>query len=248
MIIQALKRIQSKNPVILLDEIDKVGLNVKGDVASALLEVLDPEQNQAFKDHYLNTPFDLSQVFFICTSNYLENISPPLRDRLEIISISGYSPLEKTQICKKYLLPKQIKLNGLISEAVKVQVNVSESLISDLILNYTYESGVRQLDRSVAAICRKIAKDAVDEMEKGSKELKMDEISNGFFVDKENKGDNAKENFKANKVRFVKEVKVTQKMVEEILGKKRKEVDLELRLASPGVAIVKFNFLNAEII
>jgi len=248
MIIQALKRVQSKNPVILLDEIDKVGLNIKGDVSSSLLEVLDPEQNQTFKDLYINTAFDLSQVFFICTSNYLENISPPLRDRLEIINISGYSPHEKIEICKKYLIPKQMKLNGLNNDTIEIKLDFDEKIINDVILNHTFESGVRQLDRNVAAICRKIAKDTVEELEKNQivfgktenekiqnekEKVKMDEITNTLI----NREENSKK-----KLKFLREVKITEKIIEEVLGKKRKEIDLELRLSSPGVAIVFFKY------
>ena len=239
MIIQALRRIQSKNPVILLDEIDKVGTaNFKGDVSSALLEILDPDQNHSFKDHYINTPFDLSQVFFICTSNYMENISPPLRDRLEIIEISGYTVQEKIEIGKKYLIPKQLNLNGLISDNVEVCVEFSDRDVSDIILNYTYESGVRQLDRSIAGICRYIARITVEEIER---RLEKSEIKGKLEIE----GEKVKEDEKISleNAKYSKTVKLTEKMIEEILGRKRKEIDLDLRLTSPGVAIVN-NFYN----
>jgi ATP-dependent Lon protease len=234
MIIQALKRIQTKNPVILLDEIDKVGINVKGDVSSSLLEVLDPEQNSTFKDHYLNTPFDLSQIFFICTSNYLENISPPLRDRLEIINIPGYTPLEKIQICKNYLIPKQINLNGLNIKGLKIHFHFSDEILNQIILNYTFESGVRELDRKISAICRNFAKEIVEEID-----------NNNYNKDKNNK-ENLKLNLNTDSTKIIEIEKnyiITEKILEEILGKKRHEIDLNLRVSNPGVAIVnkKFN-------
>lgn len=236
MLIQALKRIQTKNPVILLDEIDKVGINVKGDVSSSLLEVLDPEQNATFKDHYLNTPFDLSEIFFICTSNYLENISPPLRDRLEIINIPGYTPIEKVQICKKYLIPKQIKLNGLNTNGLKIKLDFSDDIVNQIILNYTFESGVRELDRRVAAICRNYAKEIVEEIDNNKKD-KNEKLS--ILNVGENKNDGIKDAMDNKSFKIERIYKITEKIIEEILGKKRHEIDLDLRVSNPGVAIVR---------
>lgn len=171
-IIQAIKRVESKNPVLLLDEIDKVGQSHKGDVSAALLELLDPEQNHTFKDHYINTPFDLSKVFFICTSNYIENISLPLRDRLEIIDISGYTVTEKLQIAKKYLIPKQMNEKGILKADQKINVILSDETLQEIIIDYTYESGVRQLERNIAAICRYIARLYIEALEKGENGFK----------------------------------------------------------------------------
>jgi len=151
--IQALKQVQTKNPVVLLDEVDKMGGDFRGDPASALLEVLDPEQNSMFRDHYLNTPFDLSNIMFIATANNLEGIPGPLRDRMEVINLSGYTHEEKIAITKKYLIPKQMKENG-ISEA---HVDFSDDSVSAVIKNFTLEAGLRNLERKIGALCRKVA-------------------------------------------------------------------------------------------
>lgn len=152
-IMQAMKKAQINNPVILLDEIDKIAGDFKGDPSTALLEVLDPEQNHSFRDHYINLSFDLSNVMFIATGNILENIAIPLRDRMEVISLSGYSQEEKTAISIKYLIPKQIKENGIDLDDIEFTSDGLQSLIK----NYTYESGLRNLERQIAALCRKIA-------------------------------------------------------------------------------------------
>jgi ATP-dependent Lon protease len=152
-IIQALKQIKTNNPVILLDEIDKLGGDFRGDPAAALLEVLDPEQNCNFRDHYLNVPFDLSNVMFIATANNLETIPGPLRDRMEILNLTGYTHEEKVAITKKYLIPKQLKENG-ITEA---HVEFSDESLDSVIKNFTSEAGLRNLERKIGALCRKIA-------------------------------------------------------------------------------------------
>jgi ATP-dependent Lon protease len=151
--IQALKQVQTRNPLVLLDEVDKMGGDFRGDPASALLEVLDPEQNSMFRDHYLNTPFDLSNVMFIATANNLESIPGPLRDRMEVINLSGYTHEEKLAISKKYLIPKQMKENGISGE----HIDFSDDSLSVVIKNFTLEAGLRNLERKIGALCRKIA-------------------------------------------------------------------------------------------
>jgi ATP-dependent Lon protease len=151
-IIQALRRIETRNPVFMLDEIDKLGMDFRGDPASALLEVLDPEQNREFRDHYLDVPFDLSQVMFICTGNQIEPIPGPLRDRMEIIQLSSYTDREKVRIAQGYLVPRQIKENGLRPG----EVSFTDAAIQLAIADYTREAGVRNLERELGRACRKI--------------------------------------------------------------------------------------------
>ena len=156
-IIQTLRRIESNNPVILLDELDKVGADFRGDPASALLEVLDPAQNHTFTDHYLDLPFDLSRVLFSATANWMEPIHPALRDRLEVIELPSYTESEKLQIAKRYLVPRQIEEHGL----TKTDVKFSDAALRGLIREYTREAGVRQLERQIAALTRKAARKIV---------------------------------------------------------------------------------------
>jgi ATP-dependent Lon protease len=158
-IVRALRDAGTRNPVMMIDEIDKVGSDFRGDPQSALLEVLDPEQNNSFRDHYLDLPFDLSGVLFICTANQLDTISPALRDRMEIINLSGYTELEKIQIAKRYLVAKQRKANGL----TKAQVSISDSAIKQIIVDYTREAGVRNLEREIGTVFRKIARRIAEE-------------------------------------------------------------------------------------
>ncbi len=153
-ILQSLRRVESRNPVMLLDELDKVGADFRGDPAAALLEVLDPQQNSAFIDHYLDLPFDLSRVLFITTANWLDPVHPALRDRLEIIELPSYTAEEKLQIARRHLLPRQLSENGLKPR----QVRVADSALRHLIQDYTREAGVRQLDRELAALARKAAR------------------------------------------------------------------------------------------
>lgn len=153
-IIQALRHAGTRNPVIVLDEIDKVGTDFRGDPQSALLEVLDPEQNNTFSDHYLNVPFDLSKVMFLCTANQLETIPAALRDRMEIIRLPGYTMQEKEAIAERYLVKKRVTDNGLAMG----EVNIGSDALEGIILNYTREAGVRELERQIGAVCRKLAR------------------------------------------------------------------------------------------
>ena len=157
-IIQGLKQAGTQNPVFMLDEIDKLGADYRGDPSSALLEVLDPEQNHRFSDHYLNVPFDLSKVLFIATANVLDAIPGPLRDRMEVIRIAGYTPEEKVEIARSFLIPHQVREHGLPEERIRW----SKSSVLDLVTDYTREAGVRDLERRVAAICRKTARRAAE--------------------------------------------------------------------------------------
>jgi ATP-dependent Lon protease len=153
-IIQALKRVETRDPVIMLDEVDKIGSDWRGDPSSALLEVLDPEQNKDFRDNYLDVPFDLSKVMFITTANQLETIPPPLLDRMEVLQLPGYTEHEKLNIAQKYLIPKEIKANALKSE----EIVIPEDALRGIIKDYTREAGVRNLEREIANVCRKVAK------------------------------------------------------------------------------------------
>ncbi|MBI3538360.1 MAG: endopeptidase La [Chloroflexi bacterium] len=152
-IIQSLKRAESKNPVMMLDEVDKLGADFRGDPSSALLEVLDPAQNKNFRDHYLDVDFYLSQVIFICTANQLDPVQPALRDRMEIIQLSGYTEEEKLNIARGYLVPRQITENGLRAEEIKFE----DDAIRQIARDYTREAGVRNLERQIGSVCRKVA-------------------------------------------------------------------------------------------
>src|SRR5215204_4180754 len=153
-IIQGMKQAGTKNPVFLLDEVDKLGVSFQGDPASALLEVLDPAQNDTFTDHYLGVPFDLSEVLFVCTGNFVQNIPGPLLDRMEVVDFSGYTEREKQEIAKRYLIPRQIDESGL----ARKNVTFTDDAVMRIVSEYTRESGVRQLERQVGAIARKVAR------------------------------------------------------------------------------------------
>jgi ATP-dependent Lon protease len=153
-IIHGMKQAGSRNPVFLLDEVDKLGASYQGDPGSALLEVLDPAQNDTFTDHYLGVPFDLSEVQFICTANFLQNIPGPLQDRMEVVEFAGYTENEKLEIAKRYLVPRQVKQTGLSDE----QISFSDESVQEVVSRYTRESGVRQLEREIGRLARKVAR------------------------------------------------------------------------------------------
>src|SRR6266700_3626351 len=167
-IIQGLRRAESRNPVLMLDEIDKLGMDFRGDPASALLEVLDPEQNVAFRDHYVDVAFDLSRVLFITTANMLDTVPPALRDRMEIIELTGYTEEEKVQIARKHLVPKQVRDHGLTTSEESpttgeaAHIRFTDAALTTLIRHYTREAGLRNLEREIATITRKIAKRRVE--------------------------------------------------------------------------------------
>jgi ATP-dependent Lon protease len=153
-ILQGMKQAGTRNPVFLLDEVDKLGISFQGDPSAALLEVLDPAQNDSFVDHYLGVPYDLSEVLFIATANYLQNIPAPLTDRMEVVEFSGYTEAEKREIARRYLLPRQLEENGLTG----AQLTLDDEGLSEIVAGYTREAGVRQLERELGKLARKVAR------------------------------------------------------------------------------------------
>jgi ATP-dependent Lon protease len=183
-IIQGLRRAESKNPVFILDEIDKLGSDFRGDPASALLEVLDPEQNNTFRDHYLDVTFDLSEVMFITTANVLDTIPAPLRDRMEVLELPGYTEEEKLSIAREHLIGKQVRNHGLTPE----QIAFTDAGVSAIIRGYTREAGVRNLEREIGALCRKVARRRAEGDEQPvtiSAEVVMDMLGAPRFLDEE---------------------------------------------------------------
>jgi len=210
-VIQALKRTGSRNPVFMLDEVDKIGSDWRGDPSSALLEVLDPQQNYAFRDHYLDVDFDLSEVMFIATANTLDTIPAPLRDRMEIIQLDGYTEFEKVEIAKGYLVPRQVKANGLHPD----EIHYSEDSIRQIIRDYTREAGVRNLEREIGRVARKVAT----------------KIASGDFPVVGN-GNNASKKAKAKEAL----IKIEPEQVKEYLGKPKFHFEAALRTERAGVA------------
>jgi len=171
-IIRALRDAGSRNPLFMIDEIDKMGADFRGDPASAMLEVLDPEQNATFRDHYLDVPFDLSDVMFITTANTLDTVPGPLRDRMEIIGLAGYTEEEKLQIAKRYLVPRQIERNGL----KKSWIGIGDRALRRIIEQYTREAGVRGLEREIGTICRKVARQIAEQGRNGKVSISEDDV------------------------------------------------------------------------
>jgi ATP-dependent Lon protease len=171
-IVRALRDAGSNNPVLMIDEIDKTGADFRGDPASAMLEVLDPEQNSSFRDHYLDVPVDLSTVFFICTANQVDTIPPALLDRMEVIELSGYTHEEKREIAKRYLVPRQMELNGV----GRSKVEITKPALDRIIEGYTREAGVRQLEREVGSICRKVAREFAEGTRRSKRTIRPDTV------------------------------------------------------------------------
>ncbi len=213
-VVQAIRRAESNDPVFMLDEVDKLGMDYRGDPSSALLEVLDPEQNKDFRDHYLDVPFDLSRVMFIATANGLDNIPPALRDRMEILPLSGYTEEEKLHIARRYLVPKQTAAHALTSE----DISFTDEAILTIVRDYTREAGVRNLEREIANICRKVVKEVAQAMAQPVKS-------------KRKVGD---EKVVVATTTFP--VEVTPLRVLEYLGKPRFESDVAEMVNMPGVA------------
>ncbi|HYP48416.1 MAG TPA: endopeptidase La, partial [Thermoleophilaceae bacterium] len=171
-IIRAMRDAGSRNPVLMIDEIDKMGADFRGDPSSAMLEVLDPEQNGTFRDHYLDLPFDLSSVLFICTANQLETIPPALRDRMEVIELSGYTHEEKREIAKRYLVPRQMERNGVGRSKIEFHDDALDLLID----GYTREAGVRGLEREIGSVCRKVAREFAEGSRRSKRSIRAKAI------------------------------------------------------------------------
>src|SRR4051794_33649396 len=171
-ILRAIRDTGANNPVLMIDEIDKMGADFRGDPASAMLEVLDPEQNSTFRDHYLDLPFDLSRAFFICTANQLDTVPPALRDRMEIIELSGYTHEEKREIAKRYLVPRQMERNGL----GRSKIEFADEALDEIIDGYTREAGVRGLEREIGSICRKVAREFAEGSRKSKRTIRASTV------------------------------------------------------------------------
>lgn len=232
-IVNGLKTVGVSNPVFLLDEIDKLGKSLQGDPAAALLEVLDPEQNHSFTDHYLNVPFDLSQVLFIATANTTATIPPALLDRMELIQVPGYIQEEKMEIAHRHLIPKQLELHGLTSQEIQIQHEATEGIIS----RYTREAGVRSLERKIGAICRAVA------VKVAECQHKVTESNCGPVSEKVK--ESVPEETKEESIDDVTDLALPPEMpividrhaLKDILGTPIYEMEVSQRLSQPGVAI-----------
>ncbi|XP_071088877.1 lon protease homolog 2, peroxisomal-like [Haliotis cracherodii] len=232
-IIQGLKLVNTHNPVFLLDEIDKLSKSLHGDPAAALLEVLDPEQNNNFVDHYLNVPFDLSQVLFIATANNMSTIPPALLDRMELIQIPGYTQEEKVNIGVRHLMPKQLKEHGLGAE----QIQIPEDSIKVLVSKYTREAGVRTLERRIAAICRAVAVRVAEGVSRARRE-KL-EVTQGDKKNIPSEILSEKDSHEASTLAHPPEMPIVidEAAIEDILGPPMYEREMSERLGQPGVAV-----------
>ncbi len=218
-VIQSLKRVGTRNPVFMLDEVDKIGSDWRGDPSSALLEVLDPQQNYAFRDHYLDVDFDLSQVMFIATANTLDTIPAPLRDRMEIIQLDGYTEYEKVEIAKGYLVPRQVKANGLRNDEIKFE----EEALRQIIRDYTREAGVRNLEREIGRIARKVA-------------TQVAEGAGEHAPGAQSGGNGAGESRSPNYQLPISNLLIGPQQVRQYLGKPRFQFEAALRTEKAGVA------------
>jgi ATP-dependent Lon protease len=228
-IIQELRKAGSNNPVMMLDEIDKLGADFRGDPSAALLEVLDPEQNNTFTDHYLGVPFDLSKVIFICTANYMEPVPPALKDRMEVIEVPGYTPSDKLSIARKYLLPRQLREHGVTEKQVKIPNKTLEAIID----KYTRESGVRTLDRTIASVVRGVAAKIAERLDSG--QLPVVSGQNGGKQEARNKKQEEKTRHTKQETRNGGAITVLPGDLEKYLGPTRFESELAQREATPGV-------------
>jgi len=245
-IMQAIKRTGVKNPVFMLDEVDKVGSDWRGDPSSALLEVLDPQQNHAFRDHYLDVDFDLSQVLFICTGNTTATIPPPLLDRMETIEIDGYTEYDKLHIAEQYLVPRQLKMNGLLPD----EIIFGEPSIRAIIRDFTREAGVRQLEREIGKICRKVATQVAEMKEE--QRMETPAVAGESETAGASQGDESSapgavegevvaaaepvEGETMAAAEPVEPIEITPEKVHEYLGKPRYRFEAALRTERPGVA------------
>jgi ATP-dependent Lon protease len=235
-IIQEIRRAGTRNPVMMLDEVDKLGSDFRGDPASALLEVLDPKQNNTFVDRYLDVPFDLSQVIFICTANYLEGIPPALRDRMEMIEVSGYTDNDKLQIARKYLAPRQLKENGLTIRQARWTTEGLRKVIED----YTRESGVRELERQIGAVCRAVAAKVARQGE--SVQTDPDQSSKAKDNGKSGSHDQSHDASEPITGKAASKIKIDQPTldaarVRELLGPEKYFREVDVRTSKPGVVV-----------
>lgn len=224
-VIQSLKRVGTRNPVFMLDEVDKIGSDWRGDPSSALLEVLDPQQNYAFRDHYLDVDFDLSQVMFIATANTLDTIPAPLRDRMEIIQLDGYTEYEKVEIARGYLVPRQIKANGLRHDEIKFE----EESLRQIIRDYTREAGVRSLEREIGRVARKVATQVA---EQGTPLAGAEE----HVKDTQSGSNGAGENKTSTQSGAITNLIIGPQQVRQYLGKPRFQFEAAMRTEKAGVA------------